>query len=223
MILKIIKEHKYFFVPYFLFLSIGIYFALTIDKLNSHLWLTSYYSQITDILFVWITKMAEGWFTIPILIALLFYNYRAFVFTALSYGISAGITQILKRVVFDEQLRPVHFLHQHPEFRRIKDVVIQEFNSFPSGHTTSAFSIFICLAFLVKNNYLKLLCFLAATIIAFSRVYLSQHFLKDIIAGSIVGTSISTLFYYFIYEQKTLLKHPIFNNSLAIFFRRSGN
>ncbi len=34
--------------------------------------------------------------------------------------------------------------------------------SFPSGHATSAFALFLCLALISTNRYLKLICFFLA-------------------------------------------------------------
>jgi membrane-associated phospholipid phosphatase len=67
--------------------------------------------------------------------------------------------------------------------------------SFPSGHATSAFAIFLAVALISGNRYVKVLCFIFACLVAFSRVYLSQHFLIDIIAGSMIGC-IGTLAVY---------------------------
>jgi membrane-associated phospholipid phosphatase len=48
---------------------------------------------------------------------------------------------------------------------------------------------------ITKDNRLKVLCLPAATAVAFSRVYLSQHFLMDIYAGSIIGVTAAVLVY----------------------------
>jgi membrane-associated phospholipid phosphatase len=72
--------------------------------------------------------------------------------------------------------------------------------SFPSGHATSAFALFLCLAFLSANRYIKLISFMSACFIAFSRVYLSQHFLIDIYFGSIIGSTGAIAFYQVFYH-----------------------
>jgi membrane-associated phospholipid phosphatase len=43
------------------------------------------------------------------------------------------------------------------------------------------------LAILTENKTLKMAYFIFASLAAFSRVYLSQHFLMDAMAGSIIG------------------------------------
>ena len=62
------------------------------------------------------------------------------------------------------------------------------FNSFPSGHTTAAFAFFCALSILArKHPLLQSLFFLLAAGVAYSRMYLSQHFLADVLAGSLLA------------------------------------
>jgi len=76
-------------------------------------------------------------------------------------------------------------------------------NSFPSGHATQAFAIFMCLVYVVKNPYLKFGIFSIALLTAVSRVYISQHWLADITAGSFIGTLFSIIYYFvFIFKNK---------------------
>lgn len=86
-------------------------------------------------------------------------------------------------------------------------------NSFPSGHATSAFAVFTCLALLTKNSYLKIIFFIIAVIAAFSRTYLSQHWLVDVTIGSLIGTIAATLFYFIIIQTNKLqnLNKPLLN------------
>jgi len=56
------------------------------------------------------------------------------------------------------------------------------------------------LAILSKNNTLKLLLFIVALLVGYSRVYLSQHFFIDITAGSVFGT-LTILIFWFWFER----------------------
>ena len=83
--------------------------------------------------------------------------------------------------------------------------------SFPSGHTASAFCILISMCFLLNNNFYSFLMVGVAFIIGFSRIYLSQHFLIDVIIGAIIGSLIP--FFTHIYLQpiisRKILKRKI--------------
>ena len=70
--------------------------------------------------------------------------------------------------------------------------------SFPSGHTMSGFALFGILAFILgRKNLIGTLCFITALLIGISRIYLVQHFLKDIYLGAIMGSTIALYIYWF--------------------------
>lgn len=60
--------------------------------------------------------------------------------------------------------------------------------SFPSGHTTAAFSSMVAL-FIVGNKRVTWIGLLFAFIMAFSRVYLIVHYPSDVLFGIIIGTA----------------------------------
>lgn len=69
--------------------------------------------------------------------------------------------------------------------------------SFPSGHTMSGFALFGILALLLpKKNSTGFICFVIALLIGISRVYLVQHFLKDIYLGALMGSLIALLLFW---------------------------
>jgi membrane-associated phospholipid phosphatase len=65
---------------------------------------------------------------------------------------------------------------------------IQEKNSFPSGHTTTAFS-FATVVALEHEWYWGLLAFGAAGLTGYSRMNDGRHFLHDVAAGMTIGVS----------------------------------
>ena len=60
-------------------------------------------------------------------------------------------------------------------------------HSFPSGHSTLAFSLSSVIASHTKNTLLKILIYTPAVITAISRVYNNKHWLSDVFMGSAVG------------------------------------
>lgn len=128
-------------------------------------------------------------------VMLLAVRYRYVLIVGVSNVIAAVITQFLKHNVFEDALRPVKYFEGIHNLYLIPGVENFSYNSFPSGHATCAFALYFSLALIVKKHTLKLLFFVIALIAAYSRIYLSQHFLEDVYVGSIIGVSTSLLIY----------------------------
>ena len=65
--------------------------------------------------------------------------------------------------------------------------------SFPSGHSSYAFSFATIVAYMGKGKAIKIFTGVLAILIAFSRLYLFVHFPSDVISGAIIGYLISYL------------------------------
>lgn len=65
--------------------------------------------------------------------------------------------------------------------------------SFPSGHTTSIFSLTTIIAFNVRSSIVQFFLAIIAAITAYSRIYLGCHFPEDILAGASIGTIVSII------------------------------
>ena len=105
-------------------------------------------------------------------------DLNQFLTIGLGLGASASIIQIIK--YFSSRERPEN------------QVVTASFSSsFPSGHSASAFN----LATILSSFYPVLIpvSFTTAGLVAFSRVYLGEHFLSDALTGSIIGVIIGLL------------------------------
>jgi membrane-associated phospholipid phosphatase len=69
----------------------------------------------------------------------------------------------------------------------VKGVPMLNSLSFPSGHSTSAFSAAVVLTYLTPKKYYGFVFLLLAIIIGYSRMYLSEHFFEDVVGGSAIG------------------------------------
>ena len=59
------------------------------------------------------------------------------------------------------------------------------YNSFPSGHATSAFTLAAILAVAAPSG--RWAFYVVAGVIAFSRVAVDAHFVSDVVAGGLLG------------------------------------
>ncbi|TCD47637.1 phosphatase PAP2 family protein [Chlorobium sp. N1] len=73
--------------------------------------------------------------------------------------------------------------------------------SFPSGHSATAFSVAAALALLYPRA--APVFYAAAALIAFSRMFLGQHFLSDVVAGSALGVATSLILYNRYFKEST--------------------
>jgi membrane-associated phospholipid phosphatase len=188
---KILNNNLIFIIPWMVILLFAVIIILTTNRFQLHLYLNSFHSPFLDSMFTVLTELGNGFTLSIVFLIVLFFNIRNALFIGLS-GLFSGIfTQFLKRIVFNGHMRPSVFLEEMPNLQLVEAVNLHQSFSFPSGHTTSVFALFFALSVLAKNKLLKIICFVVAVIVGFSRVYLSQHFLNDIVAGSIIGVIIT--------------------------------
>lgn len=174
------------------------FLLLTLGNDDIFLRINAVYSDFWDFFFRYYTWVGDGVsFVIVALILIALYRERWYLFTALVSTLgSLVLTQGLKRLVFDEALRPLaYFERQHIIIRTIvaDGFSVHHHNTFPSGHTVSAFAMCMLLALWTPVRSLQVLYFVVAALAGFSRIYLSQHFPADVLAGMVAGTLLSLL------------------------------
>jgi membrane-associated phospholipid phosphatase len=85
--------------------------------------------------------------------------------------------------------------------------------SFPSGHTTSAFTAAVVLTYITPRKAWGLLFFVFAVLVGYSRMYLSEHFFEDVVGGSAIGVLL-TVFWITWIDNKLFLQSPKWNKGL---------
>tara|TARA_R110002050_G_scaffold109799_1_gene221319 strand:- start:37480 stop:38127 length:648 start_codon:yes stop_codon:yes gene_type:complete len=197
---KLFKTHWVYFTGYILFIIITALILSLFSKQEIHLFINSYYSSVTDVFFKYVTNLGDGLAIAIVGIILLFINGRMALQVIVS-GITSGlIAQLLKKVVFGPVARPSAFFKELGiQLHYVSGVDLHTSFTFPSGHATAVFTLITSLIVLQKTKRLDILFFILVILVSFSRVYLSQHFLADIFAGSIIGVITSILTYYFLF------------------------
>lgn len=211
----IFKNNLSFLLPYFLFLIIGAVIIVVNSKAKTHLAFNSFHNSFFDVVNTYTTYLGDGVTATLVILMMLAVKYRYFLIVAISNLISALITQMLKQFVFDDVVRPKKFFEGIQQLYFVPGIDNHMYNSFPSGHTTCAFALYFSLALIVKNRFYKIVFLLLALLTGYSRIYLSQHFLEDVYAGSIIGVVTSLIVYYFIQKKD----HPWMEKSLVNFFK----
>ena len=210
----LVKNNLLILVLYLILISVFLFFILSYNKVDIHIYLNQFVGNVLfDRFFYYITYLGDGRMAGILLLIILIYNVRLGICSAVSFFTATIIASVLKHCFFDDVNRP-WFIFQWVVKVPMKYVDKEDLylhNSFPSGHATQIFAIFICLAFFTPKPLNKFLFLSIAVLTAFSRVYLSQHWLVDITAGSLIGICCAFLFYYIFISKNNFNK---LNNSL---------
>jgi membrane-associated phospholipid phosphatase len=191
----IIAGNRLFFACWGLFVIIGLLLLLSLGKAGSFVDLNPWHRTTLDTVFIWVTFGGDGLFSvIVILLFLLRRRWSAAIQVTAAFLLSALVAQILKNAF--SMPRPMQFFPQgsYPYF--IKDVTHLGFASFPSGHTTSIFALVTMLALFTPNQRAKIAFLFAGILVGYSRIYLGQHFLNDVLMGAFIGTLVALLVHW---------------------------
>jgi len=186
---KIVLDNLAFLIPWIVFEVAAIIIIFSNNRFELHLLLNSLHNPTLDKLFIIITELGSGLAVLLVFLTLLFFNIKNALFVGLSGLFSGLTTQFFKRVIFNDYMRPAAFIEKMPNLQFVDGVDL---------HHALLFSISV----LSKNKIVKIICFATAVLIAYSRIYISQHFINDIVAGSFVGVIITFVMALMIFSKR---------------------
>lgn len=140
-----------------------------------------------DFFFQYFTHAGDGIFWVPLALYFIFYKRKLLPLILSAIILSTLLVQTGKKIIYPNEARPtaaIESTSQSP-IHTVKGVTVHSNNSFPSGHTTTAFSLFLLGCLLLPYPYFWLIGFTAALLAGYSRIYLAQHFPLDVGAGMI--------------------------------------
>jgi membrane-associated phospholipid phosphatase len=211
----IFKRCEVFLYPYFLLVIFSLAMLVIFGKATTHIWSDQHHLPFLDSWFYYYTYVGDGTFVIILALLLLLYKVLYSIYIATSYAISSLVSTILKHIL--DTSRPMKFFQGTDyELHYVKGVNVYLDYSFPSGHSASAFALFLTLSMLTAYKGFRVLFLFLAVLVAYSRIYLSQHFLIDTIGGSAIGV-ITVFFCSYLYQnlhgewlEKPIYKSPLF-------------
>ena len=200
----ILYRVRFFFISYRILIAACLIIKLQFSKEQIFFAVNAIHNTTGDIMMPYITMLGEGLTIVILSLIIALYSYRKGFLLLTSYGVTALLAQAIKHLV--KAPRPkLYFADQLNKIYFVKGVEIFSYNSFPSGHTVTAFSAGVALTYLVKNKYWGAVFFILAVAIGYSRMYLSEHFFEDVTAGSVLGIIVTVIWIYF-FERKGFLK-----------------
>jgi len=194
-----------FFWFYLVFLLVGLVINFMFSQKQIFFWVNTRYSHTLDSIMPYCTDIGNGFFCVAIaILALFIINIRLGLAIFASYALEGIAVQVLKQAIFTGRPRPWAQYADNHAVHLVPDFIPYSNNSFPSGHTATAFcmaALFVLL-YPKMNRIWQVLIFIISASVAYSRIYLSQHYFVDIYVGSIVGVLSSMLVYYYFYRYK---------------------
>jgi len=154
------------------------------------LWFNTNLGAFADSFFSYFTYLAEGWIWIPYLLVIVLLFKKDAAFILINFLSSTILTQVPKNLFWPNVNRPIASDIPISKIHTVPGVEVHTYNSFPSGHTATAFTLFLITVYLFPNKKVLLAGAIYALICGYSRIYLGQHFPLDI-AGGIIAALLS--------------------------------
>lgn len=196
------KINLYFFILFLCFVMAGGFLLFFYTKETLLLAVNSRYNDLADSFFKYYTHVGDGntYMALAIIFFLFVSKFKAITMFA-CYAFTSLPVQLIKYNIPGKNPRPrAYFWTDYDKLHFVDGVEIMVSYSFPSGHTTTAFSMFLVFSYFVKNRLLSVIFFVMALMVGYSRMYLGQHFFADVYGGAIIGT-ILTMFVCFTLES----------------------
>lgn len=213
---ELLRRNSGFLLPFMLVLLAAGIVLIYLPKGDEVIYVNRLHSPAADFFFQYATHLGDGMFAVAAAIAMLWVRFRHSVQILLAWGISGLTAQLLKRTLFADMPRPAAYFGDLVPLHYVEGVTIHTTNSFPSGHSTTAFALFLSLSIMMqgRSHWLSFGCFLLALIAAFSRVYLAQHFGIDAYAGACIGTLTAIYVGYQMEQPKRWFNRPFWQRKL---------
>jgi membrane-associated phospholipid phosphatase len=214
-LVNIFKNNKAFFICISVYVLVGFFILIFVPKGEIEKAINSYHNIYLDQFFLFITEIGNGAFLMLVVLLLFFKKIYYGLLSGICFITSTIFVQTVKRFAFPDSPRPLRFFEPNIPLHYVDGLEIHSYFSFPSGHTSGAFTMFCILAILVKNKYWDIVFFLLAFVVGFSRMYLLQHFFADTYFGAIFGITATLLVYYILQYRSNLstntrLDRPIY-------------
>lgn len=215
-----VYRNKLYFAALITTLLIATWFMIVNSKEAAFISLNIYHPFYLNVFFINYTFIGDGIFACCLVAAMFFYFKKKETGLALlcSFLISGLAVQLIKNFV--SAARPRLYFEAGTYLHFIDGVSLGNYSGFPSGHTATAFAIATVLVLMISNKKLQWPVFLAALLAGYSRIYLAQHFLLDVIVGMLLGTVSGIISFYLVQNRISLRRsfkkiHPMPSGSVS--------
>lgn len=207
--LKILTNNRLFFIIFLIWVVFGAVLQLLFTPTEIMFWINQHHNSLLDSFFYYVTLLGEDTIWFSFLCALAYDNYVRE--NNRSYAIKVLLISWLSKVLVSVSLknifnypRPIEvYQHSSQAIHLVDGVTMHHWQSFPSGHTMTAFAFACVCLFLSKKTYLAITPLLVAMLVGYSRMYLFQHFPRDVFAGSVLGVGVTVIIFILLNKKIT--------------------
>jgi membrane-associated phospholipid phosphatase len=158
-----------------------------LGKIPFFLLLNEDMGQMADFFFKYWTNLGDGVIWVPVVLLVYFFRRRKLALLIAVFVISTLFTQLFKYYIFPAEPRPIKAISDITRIHTVAGVEMHTIYSFPSGHTATAFCLFLMAALLISRRSVLYVGFAYAVLVGYSRIYLAQHFPLDVGGGMLIA------------------------------------
>lgn len=220
----LIKTVYVYVITYLVLLMAILGLMYAYPKPELHMLLNSYHSSLQDTFFKYYSMLAEWPLYAIALLPLLWKKVKMAIFFAMCELTGGSILQILKHIISTDRPVSVFEHYANMDLPLVQGVTMHHGNSFPSGHASTFFMFCTCCVIIQAYSYIQrdrpyslgkkilfhtmlIVLLVVAAVGAYSRVYLSQHFLADVCVGSVIGFITPFMMYLLLWNRIPRLKN----------------
>jgi membrane-associated phospholipid phosphatase len=198
------------------FVALGWLPFLFFDKGQEILFINRYATPWLDFLMMNLTHLGKGYMWVFIIVMFLFIRFSQAITAVLVLMCNGVLIVIFKQLLFKGMARPIAYLPKESFYHLIDGFTYFTTNTFPSGHTMSAFTIAFFLGYYIRDMRVSAILMFYALLIGFSRMYLLLHFYADVYMGALAAL-MSFMLARFLAERVLLLPNrKSLSNALQI-------
>ena len=194
--------NPWFSIPVLLFFNTGLVINYFVPYGNEILYFNAWRFEPLNSIFRFLTHLGEAWaYGFFALLMAVFGRYRYTVLILVTGLIILPLQYYVKDVIGTD--RPLTYFEKLDRVQELVRVTGVELNSgqtsFPSGHTIGAFALYSVMAMIcgqIRPRF-GLLFALMGVVTALSRIFLVQHFLADVLGGTLIGLLVGELIAWF--------------------------
>jgi membrane-associated phospholipid phosphatase len=191
------KRYWGFVLGFILFVTFSLWTIITFKQGEEILRFNQLGTMEELTYWAWITKLGEWHSYVAVILFFLIVKQPKKSLLILASGIFTLLINTGLKNFFSEP-RPAQYFSK---MNLLSSLNIPEgmhlnsgFSSFPSGHTTGAYVLFVLMALSYPNRcWFQIIIMILAGIVGLSRMILAQHYIEDTLAGALLGLYIGLL------------------------------